>query len=98
MRGYGQSSVYRQHAAYAQAEVVADMLELLDGLDRERAVWIGHDWGSPTVWNLARPHPTRCAGVANLCVPYFVLEAGRGVLSQFIDRAIYPENEYPYGQ
>ena len=52
MRGYGQSSVYREHAAYAQSEVVADMLELLDGLGRKRAVWIGHDWGSPTVWNL----------------------------------------------
>ena len=98
MRGYGQSSVYREHAAYAQSEVVADMLELLDGLGRKRAVWIGHDWGSPTVWNLARVHPTRCDGIANLCVPYYVLESGLNGLLPLIDRAFYPEQEYPYGQ
>ena len=49
----------------------ADMLELLDGLGRDRAVWVGHDWGSPVVWSLASHHPERCFGVANLCVPYF---------------------------
>jgi len=98
MRGYGQSSNYHEHAAYAQSEVVADMLELIDGLGRERAVWVGHDWGSPTVWNLARLHPQRCAAVANLCVPYFVLEQGLEGLLPFVDRQIYPEAEYPFGQ
>jgi pimeloyl-ACP methyl ester carboxylesterase len=98
MRGYGQSSVYRDHAAYAQSEVIADMLELVDGLDCERAVWVGHDWGSPTVWNLARLRPARCAGVANLCVPYFALENGLAGLLPHIDRAIYPAQEFPYGQ
>ena len=52
MRGYGRSSVYSQHAAYAQEPVVCDMLDLLDTLGREKAVWVGHDWGSPVVWNL----------------------------------------------
>lgn len=98
MRGYGRSTVYREHAAYAQSEVLADMLELLDHFGRERAVWIGHDWGSATVWNLARLHASRCAGVASLCVPYFVLELGRAGLLPLIDRAIYPEQDYPYGQ
>ena len=98
LRGYGQSSVYREHAAYAQSEVVADMLELLAGLGRERAVWIGHDWGSPTVWNLARLHPQRCVAVANLCVPYFVLENGLEAALALVDRALYPVAEYPYGQ
>ena len=32
MRGYGGSSTYSTHAAYAQEEVVADMLELVDAL------------------------------------------------------------------
>ncbi|TNF79397.1 MAG: alpha/beta fold hydrolase, partial [Gammaproteobacteria bacterium] len=42
MRGYGNSSTYDTHAAYAQREVVADMLELADALDIDRAIWIGH--------------------------------------------------------
>src|SRR5262245_25047782 len=47
MRGYGRSSVYSRHDDYAQQKVVADMIALIDHLGRERAVWVGHDWGSP---------------------------------------------------
>lgn len=98
MRGYGRSSVYPRHADYAQAEVVQDMLELLAGLGRERAVWVGHDWGSPTVWNLATLHPERCVAVANLCVPYWALERGLDAALPYVDRTLYPVDEYPYGQ
>ncbi|MAA50265.1 MAG: epoxide hydrolase, partial [Gammaproteobacteria bacterium] len=45
MRGYGGSSIYAEHSAYSQREIVKDMIELIDGLGREKAVWIGHDWG-----------------------------------------------------
>src|SRR5438874_823601 len=37
MRGYGRSSTYTTHAAFAQREIVADMLELADALKIERA-------------------------------------------------------------
>ncbi|MCB1748738.1 MAG: alpha/beta hydrolase [Gammaproteobacteria bacterium] len=98
MRGYGRSSVYREHADYRQEEVVRDMLDLVDELGRERAVWVGHDWGSPTVWNLARLHPERCHAVANLCVPYFTIENGLDYVVDLVDRALYPAEEYPAGQ
>ena len=49
MRGYGRSSTYARHEDFAQELIVADMLELLASLGRERAVWVGHDWGSPVV-------------------------------------------------
>ena len=98
MRGYGRSSVYASHADYAQEQVVRDMLELLGELGRERAVWIGHDWGSPTAWNLARLHPERSHGVANLCVPYFTLENGLDSVLPLINRSIYPVEAYPVGQ
>ncbi len=98
MRGYGNSSTYRNHAAYAQREVVADMLELADGLGIDRAIWIGHDWGAPTVWNLARHHPERVIAIANLCVPYNTLEIGWPGMLPCIDRNLYPEDEYPAGQ
>ena len=47
MRGYGRSSVYQRHEDYALEQTVIDMIELLNALGRERAVWVGHDWGSP---------------------------------------------------
>lgn len=98
MRGYGRSGIYDEHGAYAQEEVVTDMIELLDNLGHEKAVWVGHDWGSPTVWNIASHHPDRCHAVANLCVPYGCLERGWDAILPMIDRELYPEEEFPAGQ
>jgi len=98
MRGYGRSSVYTQHSDYAQELVVRDMLELVDTVGREKAVWVGHDWGSPVVWNLASHHPERCHAVANLCVPYYTLERGLDHTLTLVDRELYPESEFPAGQ
>lgn len=98
LRGYGRSSVYPAHADYALEHSVADMLELLAALGRERAVWIGHDWGSPVVWSLASHHPERCRAVANLCVPYIAAGFAPANLIPLVNRAIYPEAEYPAGQ
>ncbi len=107
MRGYGRSSTYDTSDAFTQEAIVADMLELHDHLittapaqtpGREQAVWVGHDWGSPVVWNLAAHHPERCRAVANLCVPYRTLEIGWDHLLSLVDRDLYPADEYPYGQ
>jgi pimeloyl-ACP methyl ester carboxylesterase len=97
MRGYGRSSVYSQHADYAQEHIVRDMIELLDAVGREKAVWIGHDWVSPVVWNLASHQPDRCHAVASLCVPYYTLERGLDYMLTLVDRALYPESEFPAG-
>src|SRR5260370_20713596 len=64
MRGYGRSSVYHTHADYALEQIVQDMLELLDAVGQDKAVWVGHDWGSPVVWSLASHHPDRCHSAA----------------------------------
>ena len=98
MRGYGRSSVYDRHSDYAQELIVADMIGLLDSLGAEKAVWVGHDWGSPVVWNIASHHPDRCAAVANLCVPYYSLERGLDAVLELIDREVYPEDQFPVGQ
>ena len=97
MRGYGRSSIYTTQDAYAQEHIVADMIELLDQLGADRAIWVGHDWGSPVVWNLASHHPDRCHAVVNLCVPY-VLERGLEAILPLVDRSVYPEDEFPAGQ
>jgi pimeloyl-ACP methyl ester carboxylesterase len=98
MRGYGRSTVYGRHEDYALEHAVSDMLELTDRLGIDRAIWVGHDWGTGVVWNIASHHPERCHGVANLCVPYGTLERGLDALVPLIDRTIYPESEYPFGQ
>jgi pimeloyl-ACP methyl ester carboxylesterase len=98
MRGYGRSSVYTRHEDYALEHAVADMLELLDGLGRDKAIWVGHDWGSPVVWSLASHHPERCFGVASLCVPYLSKGFAPATLLPLIDRSVYPERDFPAGQ
>ena len=98
MRGYGDSSVYSRHEDYAVEQATLDMIELLDSLGRERAIWIGHDWGSPVVWSIASHYPHRTVAVANLCVPYqpegFTLES----LLPLVDRNLYPAERFPAGQ
>jgi pimeloyl-ACP methyl ester carboxylesterase len=98
MRGYGRSSVYSKHSDYAQEEIVRDMIELIDSLGREKAVWVGHDWGSPVAWNVASHHPERTQAVASLCVPYYTIDRGLEHTLRLVDRKLYPENEFPYGQ
>lgn len=98
MRGYGESSVYQSHDEYRLEQSVQDMLELLEHLGVKQALWIGHDWGAPVVWSMARHHPEVCQGVVNLCVPYATLEKGLEVVIDLVDRKVYPESEFPAGQ
>jgi pimeloyl-ACP methyl ester carboxylesterase len=98
MRGYGRSSVYSRHEDYAQEHIVRDMIELLDSLGRERAVWVGHDWGSPVAGNIANHHPERTEALANLCVPYYTIDRGLEHTLALVDRRLYPADEFPYGQ
>ncbi len=68
-RGYGGSSRPDAIEAYNIHELTADIAGLLDDVGAERAVWIGHDWGAPVVWNAPLLHPDRVAAVAALSVP-----------------------------
>jgi soluble epoxide hydrolase / lipid-phosphate phosphatase len=98
MRGYGQSDAPDTLQAYVLEHIVADMLELLDAVGGEQAVWVGHDWGAPVVWSIASHHPERCHAVAGCSVPYYTLERGLDALVGLVDRDLYPEDEYPVGQ
>ncbi|MEM9623674.1 MAG: alpha/beta hydrolase [Pseudomonadota bacterium] len=98
MRGYGQSSVYPEHSDYAQEQVVDDLRALHDHLGGAPAIWVGHDWGSPSVWLMASYHPQRCVAVASLCVPYASIERGLEHCIEYVDRSVYPADTYPAGQ
>jgi len=69
-RGYGGSSRPPEVDAYTMAELTGDLVALLDALEIEQAVFVGHDWGGWVVWAMAVLHPTRVAGVAAACTPY----------------------------
>ncbi|KAF6816628.1 epoxide hydrolase [Colletotrichum sojae] len=97
-RGYGRSSVPHDKNDYALEHHVSDMLALLAHLEREKAVWIGHDWGAGLVWGMAAQHPERCAGVCCMAVPYYALELGIEALVALSDRELYPKDEYPLAQ
>jgi pimeloyl-ACP methyl ester carboxylesterase len=98
MRGYGRSSAPGRHEDYALEQIVADMIELLDHLGAEKAIWVGHDWGAPAVWSIAQQHPERCHGVANLCVPYIPAGFAPENLIPLADRSVYPEAQFPAAQ
>lgn len=65
-RGYGRSSCPPDLTAYDLDHLCADVLGLLDGLGIERAVVVGHDWGSGVAWTVAQRHPERVAGVVGV--------------------------------
>ena len=70
LRGYGESSIPAQVEAYDLLKVGADLVALLDHLDEDEAVFVGHDWGANVVWTLALTHPDRVAAVVALSVPF----------------------------
>jgi pimeloyl-ACP methyl ester carboxylesterase len=70
MRGYGRSSAPPEIAAYDVLSLCGDLCGLLDALELERAIFVGHDWGASLVWQLAVMHPERVSAVAGLSVPF----------------------------
>ena len=48
----------------------ADLLGILDALEEETAVLVGHDWGAIVAWQTVLMHPTRFTTLINMSVPY----------------------------
>lgn len=70
IRGYGQSDAPEAIEAYSMKELTADAVGLLDALDVETAVVVGHDWGAPMAWNCAVLYPNRFHAVVGMSVPF----------------------------
>jgi pimeloyl-ACP methyl ester carboxylesterase len=69
-RGYGRSDRPEAIADYDIHHLTDDLLGLLDEAGHEKAVFVGHDWGSMVVWQMALLHPDRVAGVVGMSVPF----------------------------
>lgn len=70
MRGYGGSSCPHPVDAYTLSELTGDLVALLDALEIEKAIFVGHDWGGFVTWAMPVLHPDRVAGIAAACTPY----------------------------
>ena len=69
-RGYGRSSRPDAIEDYDIVHLNDDLLGILDDLGHERAVFVGHDWGSMVVAALSVRAPDRVAGAVYMSVPF----------------------------
>lgn len=72
MRGYGRSERPIDAAEYGNQTLVRDLTGVLDALEIERAVFVGHDFGAQACWAAALHAPSRVAAVVSIAVPYGV--------------------------
>ena len=71
-RGYGGSDAPADAQTYSVKNLVADAVGVLDALDVEQAIFIGHDWGSMPAWYAGVYAPDRVSALGSLCTPYFI--------------------------
>jgi len=70
MPGYGRTDRPGAIEEYTNVAVADRLIRLLDVLEIDRAVFLGHDFGAPVAWTTALRHPDRVAGLVLLAVPY----------------------------
>lgn len=56
-RGYNLSNKPPDVRSYAIDHLTTDVRALIDALDRQQALIVGHDWGGIVAWRLAIDHP-----------------------------------------
>src|SRR5690606_19637152 len=69
-RGYGRSSRPSEIEAYDIHHLVGDLVAVLDDLQADEAVVVGHDWGSMVASHFALLQPGRVRGLVNMSVPH----------------------------
>ncbi|MBI1815828.1 MAG: alpha/beta hydrolase [Deltaproteobacteria bacterium] len=70
-RGFGETDAPAAIETYSIHHLVGDLTGLLDALEIDKAVIVGHDWGGLVVWQMALLAPHRVAGVVGINTPFF---------------------------
>jgi len=70
-RGYGATTGPVAVNAYCIEELINDIHGLLDALELESAVFVGHDWGAILLWNMAMRAPARIEKLIMLNIPHY---------------------------
>lgn len=69
LRGFGKSDAPTDIEHYGISQVVSDIEAVLDALNLDQTVLVGHDWGGIIVWQSARMLARRVSHVISLCTP-----------------------------
>lgn len=69
-RGYSPGAQPRGRSPYRVANLVGDVVALLDHAGVARAHLVGHDWGAWVAWEVARWQPGRLLTLTALSVPH----------------------------
>lgn len=72
-RGYGRTGGPKGEASvplYDMEHLTGDLVGMLDALDIEKAVFVGHDWGGMVSWQMPLRHPDRVAGCIGVNTPF----------------------------
>jgi pimeloyl-ACP methyl ester carboxylesterase len=70
-RGYGRTTAPPEVADYRVSELIADLHGLLDALELDSAVFVGHDWGALVLWQMAMLAPDRIDKLIILNIPHY---------------------------
>lgn len=69
-RGYSPQARPPGRRPYCIAELVADVVALIDAAGLSRVHLVGHDWGSVVGWATAAAHPDRVASLTAFATPH----------------------------
>lgn len=69
-RGFGATDRPAAVEDYDIAHLTADLVGLLDHLQIDRAIFVGHDWGGFVVWQMPLLYPDRVKGVVGINTPH----------------------------
>ena len=91
MRGYGATDAPPNVEDYDIVQLAADMVGIVDAYGEDKAILMGHDWGSIVAWNTVLLHPDRFSALVAMSVPY----GGRATESPLIGwQNSYGDNFY----
>ncbi len=72
LRGYHRETIVAGRG-YGGQEIGEDAIRLLDALELERAVVVGHDWGASVTYRAASTAPGRVRGICSVAIPHLSL-------------------------
>jgi non-specific protein-tyrosine kinase len=70
-RGYGATDRPEAVEDYDLEHLTGDLVGLLDHLEIDKAIFVGHDWGGFVVWRMPLQHIDRVAGVVGVNTPHW---------------------------
>lgn len=68
LRGFGDASKPDKVSDYALSVIIGDVIGILDALDIESTLLVGHDWGAAVAWSLTAFYPQRIQKLIALSV------------------------------